>query len=200
MAHDQHAPPVVIKVGGSLYDLPDLGPRLAAWLGSLVIREVILVPGGGPTTDAVRELDRRQGLGETRAHWLALFALALNARFLAHILPGGMVATEEVGCRVAWRGGQVPVLDAYAFAQSDEGRPGCLPHSWHVTSDSIAARAAVRFQARQLILLKSATLPAGTDWTEAGRCGFVDRYFATALGGGLEVRAVNFREGMSGMT
>ena len=31
----------------------------------------------------------------------------------------------------------VRVLDCLAFMQEDESRPGALPHSWAVTSDSI---------------------------------------------------------------
>ncbi|MBV9124140.1 MAG: hypothetical protein JO112_12340, partial [Planctomycetes bacterium] len=81
------------------------------------------------------------------------------------------------------------------------GRPGSLPHGWQVTSDSLAVRVAVVLQARRLILLKSIPIPQETDWSEAGRRGWVDEYFAEALrsqpglGPGFEVRAVNFREG-----
>src|SRR5207248_2464665 len=84
-------PSLVVKVGGSLYDLPDLGPRLHAFLRSLDRPEVLLIPGGGPTADVVRDLDRRHGLGEETAHWLALHALAVNAHFLAALVPGGAV-------------------------------------------------------------------------------------------------------------
>lgn len=52
---------VVVKVGGSLFDLPDLGPRLRAWLKTLRTADVLLVPGGGPTADVVRSLDRAHG-------------------------------------------------------------------------------------------------------------------------------------------
>src|SRR5204862_6165233 len=76
---------VVVKVGGSLYDLPDLGPRLAAWLRTLV-GPVLLVPGGGAMADAVRHLDRYHGLGAEISHELALRSLTMNAWFLAALL------------------------------------------------------------------------------------------------------------------
>src|SRR5262245_62868008 len=116
------SPPLtVVKVGGSLFDLPDLGPRLRRWLGQLPAGEVLLVPGGGATADVVRAFDRVHHLGEEAAHWLALRAMSVNAALLESLAPG------------------VPVLDALAFARDDEGRPGRLPHCWAVTSDSVAA-------------------------------------------------------------
>src|ERR1700730_10035653 len=73
---------VVVKVGGSLFDLADLGARLRAWLEPVVAGPVLLVPGGGPTADVVRAFDRLHALGEETAHWLAVRALTLNAHFL----------------------------------------------------------------------------------------------------------------------
>jgi ELWxxDGT repeat protein len=79
--------PIVVKVGGSLFDLPDLGQRLHAWLAAQGHARMLLVPGGGPTADLIRAFDRRYGLGEEAAHWLALRAMALNAWILAALLP-----------------------------------------------------------------------------------------------------------------
>ena len=58
---------VVVKLGGSLYDATDLGPRLRAWLDARPERRVVLVPGGGPMADVVRDLDTRHHLGEESA-------------------------------------------------------------------------------------------------------------------------------------
>jgi aspartokinase-like uncharacterized kinase len=192
------ARPLVCKVGGSLYDWPDLAPRLRGWLEAPVRQQtpLILVPGGGATAEAVRQLDRDHGLGEEAAHWLALRALALNAHFLAALLPGATEAGLE-DCAGLWRRGMLPILDGYAFAREDEGRPGRLPHTWAVTSDSLAVRVADVAGAGELVLLKSVTIPAGLDWAEAGRRGFVDEYFAEALARrttAFAVGAVNFRE------
>ncbi len=182
----------VVKVGGSLFDLPGLGPRLARWLAALPAAGVLLVPGGGRAADAVRELDRLHGLGEEKSHWLALRALALNARFLADLLPGVRVVESPV------EHGGVAVLDPLAFCLADErDRPAdALPRAWAVTSDSVAARAAAVAGAGQLILLKSVTVPPAMTWDEAARAGYVDAAFAGVVRAapGLEVRAVNFRE------
>jgi aspartokinase-like uncharacterized kinase len=182
--------PIVVKVGGSLFDLPDLGPRLRDWLATLSTQDVLLVPGGGPTADVVRRFDRCHRLGEETSHWLAVQALALNAHFLAALLPDSdVVGDVDEG---SGRPGGVCVLDAHRFALADEFRPGCLPHDWSVTGDSIAARAAVVADARRLVLLKSVNIPEGMGWAEAGRRGFVDPFFAE-VSRGLSVEAVNFR-------
>jgi aspartokinase-like uncharacterized kinase len=164
---------VVLKVGGSLYELPDLGPRLRAWLRELGEPDVLLVPGGGPAADVVRDLDRRHALGEETSHWLALRALSVTAGFLQALLPGSALLTTLHDGAV--RGLQV--LDPYTFARADEGRPGCLPHTWQATSDAVAARAAVVAGAAQLILLKSVPIPAGMSWREAARRELVDSTF-----------------------
>jgi aspartokinase-like uncharacterized kinase len=191
-------PLAVVKVSGSLFDLPDLGPRLRRWLAAErpAGEDVLLVPGGGPTADVVRELDHRHSLGEEASHWLALRALSLNALFLASLLPPACVIGDLLECRRVWHDGRTPILDVHEFARADEDRPGCLPHSWAVTSDALSARVVVVSGARSLVLLKSASLPDGVNWTEAGRLGLVDAMFAEVLRQAShtpQVRIVNLR-------
>src|SRR5260370_31880678 len=85
-------PLVVVKIGGSLFDWPELKPRLQQYLATLSGTNFILIPGGGHAADAVRELDRVHFLGEDAAHWLALHALTANAPFLAPLLGVQLVA------------------------------------------------------------------------------------------------------------
>ena len=185
----------VVKVGGSLYDLPDLGPRLRAWLEQAPADDFLFVPGGGPTADVIRNLDRIHHLGEEKAHWLALEGLRVNAFFLASLLPSARLIERPGQTKAAGPA----ILNPSAFlawqdAASPEGR---LPHIWAVTSDSVAARAAVSFGADHLFLLKSVTIPEGMDWEQAAEKGFVDEWFARTIRPGgprLQVHAVNFRE------
>jgi aspartokinase-like uncharacterized kinase len=193
---------VVVKVGGSLFDWPGLGQRLEHWLKTLPSSWVLLVPGGGPTVDVIRNFERQHGLGEESAHWLALRALSVSAHFLAAVLslrrsPRPAVIADLQDADAIWSQRGLPILDPFRFAQEDEDRPGRLPHSWSVTSDSLAARVAMRFQAQKLILLKSTDIP--NDWMKAER-GIVDPYFeeiirtdSQAIGSTLEVSALNFR-------
>lgn len=159
---------VVVKVGGSLFDLPQLGERLRAFLAPWP--RTLIVPGGGALVDTVRRLDHAHGLGPETCHWLALQAMSMNARFLARLLPGACVVSEPGDA-----GSQI--LDAYPFFRADDERADRLPHDWQVTSDSLALRAAARSGARELVLLKSVAWDVPHSWTEAAEAGVVDSFF-----------------------
>ena len=175
---------IVVKVGGSLYDLPDLGLRLRGFLSSLV-GPLLVVPGGGPTADVVRSFDRDHGLGPVVAHWLALRACAMNAWFLRGLLPASEVV-DKPDASVS-----LGILDPFPFALADEGREGCLPHQWEATSDSVAARVA-EVTGADLVLLKSVDVEG--DWERAAREGHVDPIFPRIVArASLRVRAVNLR-------
>ena len=178
----------VVKVGGSLFDLPDLRDRLRAWLRCLHVNKNLLVPGGGAAADVVRALDRTHKLGEEAAHWLAIEALSLNARFLREMLPEYPLAADPTQVS-----GSV-ILDAFPFYTADERRPDHLPHVWDVTSDSLAVRAATVIGARELVLLKSIAWD-WDNWEAASAAGVVDRYFAQAMAAApaLEISIVNMR-------
>jgi aspartokinase-like uncharacterized kinase len=184
---------IVVKVGGSLFDHPQLGPGLRAYLDSLAAK-VLLVPGGGDVTDAVRKFDRVHGLGEEASHRLALESLWITAGLLRELLPetGDFYACHPDADKFhslapgTWR-----VLDVYGFCQLADQK---LPHSWDVTSDSIAARAAVVYEAERLILLKSVDVPPGPRWESAAQRGWVDRYFPKVVAGAaFPIEVLNFR-------
>lgn len=163
----------VAKVGGSLFDLPDLAMRLRQWMEPIP-GPLLLVPGGGEGADVIRRLDRIQRIGEESAHWLALRVLSLNAELLAAVIQGEVVPTPQA----IWS--RVSVLDAHAFCQADVGQAGELEHSWRVTSDAIAARVAEIARA-DLVLLKSIDVSTGMSWQAAAAAGMVDEVFPTIV-------------------
>ena len=190
--------PVVVKVGGSLFSLADLGPRLRRLLAEMS-EPVLIVPGGGPAADCVRLLDRMHGLGEEASHWLALRGLTLNAHFLAALLnPAPVIQHPATVARLSDQPA-IAILDGHAFVCRDESEHPelALPHCWTATSDSLAVRVAAVAGARRLYLLKSLTIPARTAWTEAAQLGWVDELFPALVdqtGSSLAIHSLNLRE------
>ena len=169
---------VVFKLGGSLLNLPGLADKLRAVLAQRPRDECVIVPGGGPAADVVREWSCVHNLGEETAHWLAVSSLELNRQFLQKIM-GLNCVSSRAGAKDVWAKDLSPVLlDMTGFLTAEEANVCVpLPHNWAVTSDSLAAWTAIRWPADELILLKSIPVPRGLTADEASRAGFVDAYF-----------------------
>jgi len=192
---DPLAPTAVIKIGGSLLGVPDLGARLANFLGDFSRPRSLVVCGGGEAVDALRRLDRVHNLGEELGHWLALRMLSVTARVVERVCPLLAVVDSPEDFAIVWSSGKVPVYDAFDFIiDVDDERLDPLPRRWRVTSDSIAARMAEHFRAAELVLLKSITLPERISIVEAASEGVVDAYFPTAARALDRVVAFNLRE------
>jgi hypothetical protein len=170
----------IIKVGGSLFDFPDLVPRLDLLI-QMLGTPVMLVPGGGGYAEEVRRLDAIHGWPAATSHQLALHAMSMTARLLAALSPRYHHVTDPSGILSSWTQRRVPVLDVAKM-------PGieALPESWDVTSDSIAAWISQRYGFGRLVLAKSVELPnpAPTPQDAAER-GLVDLYFPR-IASGLE--------------
>lgn len=181
--------PKVLKVGGSLFDLPDLRERLHSMLAALGTGPLVLFPGGGASANVIREWDRLHRLGEESSHWLAIRSLSLNAHLLHAFFPDARLihAREQLA-------DGINLVEPFAWAWRDEDNPGHCPHTWSVTSDSLALRLAQTWGADELILLKSVDFPAGTSWNQAARKGLVDTYFPLRMAAApLNVRWSNPR-------
>jgi 5-(aminomethyl)-3-furanmethanol phosphate kinase len=165
-------------------------------LGSLgQTRTLVVVPGGGPFADAVRRADRRFGLDDTAAHWMAILAMDQYAHLLAQLAPAAVLVRGPGEIRAR----RLNVLAPAGWLR----RADPLPHAWSVTSDSIAAWIARALVAGGLVLLKDVDgqLEDGARRpprlrARVGRrrlAGVVDDYFARALGPRMRCWIVNGR-------
>lgn len=184
---------VVLKIGGSLFDLAEL-PQVVRRILALRRDAIpVLVAGGGAAADAVRAWDQTYRLGDEAAHELALEAMDLTTSLLARFFPEGSLVRSERQVRLAAAEGALCLLCAGCFvkaAESEGHQP--LERSWRVTSDSIAAWTA-RVLGAELVLLKSAPLPAGVSFETAAQRGLVDEYFPIIAAGLAGVGWVNGR-------
>lgn len=163
---------VVIKVGGSLTSDRE---RLREILSGLfmVSTRLILVTGGGPYADAVREVQGRLGIGDRLAHRQALAAMNLFAEALCDLNAGLVMATSREEVDAAHAAGRIPIFRTDRLLTGGAG----LPEGWAVTSDTFAAFLAFEFDARGLILVKSADGPAQASAADLSRSGLVDAAF-----------------------
>jgi aspartokinase-like uncharacterized kinase len=179
-------PDWVIKVGGSLGARPGPLRRLMETLARAGRRRwVVVVPGGGSFADEVRRADRRFELGDSAAHWMAILAMDQYGHLVARLAPGAIVAADR---RQLARNRLNVLLPSAWLRRADP-----LPHSWDVTSDSIAAWVARALGARRLLLVKhrdgyigpvrgpGRTPPRARRVALAALRGVVDPYFARAL-------------------
>ncbi len=172
-------PLVVLKLGGSLLKCTDLADRMRSLIATLRPQRILIVVGGGDAADVVRDWSNRFSLSEEMAHWLAIRSLSLTCGLVKELLPECDEVETPAAAAVVWGDQQRPVLlklESY-LRQAEVNEPSPLPHTWDVTSDSIAAWVAAQWGADQLILLKSIELPAGMDLKQAEATGLVDRYF-----------------------
>lgn len=181
---------VVYKIGGSLFEVPDLGGRIVRLLNGRADSHPLLIAGGGRAADLVREWDGLHHLGEETAHWLAMRAMMLGEELLTEIIPRAVAVADRNGAQAAWGSRQIPILRAREFVAGEEqihGEP--LPHTWEITSDSIAAWVARCWPAEELVLCKSADINSHAvrdgDW--------VDAYFRVAALGLSRVNCINLR-------
>lgn len=161
----------VVKIGGRAW----AAPAILAPIAEAVARAncLLVVPGGGLFADRVREVDREFGLSDTAAHWMAIRAMDQAAWLLADRIPRAVVVSRLESIRAAIDAERVPVLaPSECLLEADP-----LPHSWEVTSDSIAAWVAGEIRARRLVLVK----PPGVRISGSDALPFVDPYFSRAL-------------------
>jgi aspartokinase-like uncharacterized kinase len=166
----------VVKIGGGLLARPgDLTTVLATVSAAARHRRILVVPGGGPFADTVRHVDRRLGAGEDAAHWMAVLAMDQFAHLIAARIAAAALSENLTEIDAALDGGRLPVLAPYRWMRAADP----LPHSWDVTSDSIAAWVAGTVGAGRLVLVKPAASAARV--ADVTSSDLVDGFFDTAL-------------------
>lgn len=189
----------VIKLGGSLRRSTPaslLASRLRLWLQHQPAMHNVIVVGGGSLVDNLREYSLKQHLSESKAHELAIWLMSLGAQLFADQLLHQPAAYDfnQLQTQLQSTPAGISVLDVTQFLLEVEPlQPGSLlPHTWAVTSDSIAARLASALKAQELVLLKSCLKPKHLDWQRLAEKGYVDSFFPEAALAIPSIRWCNF--------
>lgn len=181
-------PLTVIKIGGSLLGWPSLGDRIDRAIQEHPSTALLFVVGGGPFADSIRTLQGSLSLDDKAAHTLALHAMRLSALVVYSLRTGLYLVSQWKLLRQCLdedamaESPRAYLLGDASFLIEDETRfhRVALPHTWQTTSDSIAARLAVRLEAETLVLWKSAPLEAPISLAQAASRGLVDEVFPLA--------------------
>ena len=159
---------VVVKFGGGVLSHPThFAAALEVVADAASRQRLLVVPGGGPFADAVRYADGHLKLDASTAHWMAVLAMDLYGHLLISRLPAAELVSDPAGIAGAVLSGRIPVLAPSRWLRELDP----LPHSWDVTSDSIAAWVAGMVGAPRLVLVKPPGSPADA----------VDPYFLRVL-------------------
>lgn len=108
--------------------------------------KIVIVPGGGFLADGVRELNP----DDDAAHWMAVLAMEQ----FGHYLSSRGIAAYDSFADLTASDERICVFLPYRAMRAHDD----LPHSWDVTSDSIAAWTAVNLSEKndaELVLFKS---------------------------------------------
>ena len=152
---------VVVKFGGSLMDIA------GEVLSELPTGSILIVPGGGIFADFVRA----EGADDETSHWKAIGAMEIFGRFLSTF---GYPVTREL---------TIPTEPSILLPRRLLEKEDPLPHTWDVTSDSIAAWVA-GVTGSHLLVIKSAD--SGSD--------LVDPMFQSVLAEyGISAEVINGR-------
>lgn len=124
----------ILKIGGSLIRY---AKEIMHQLHLLTAEgyRFLIIPGGGPMADLVRDLFNNYKISQEAAHWMAILAMEQYAYFLADMRDAKLV--NEISIPKSG----INVLRPYpALLKNDIG----IIHNWDYTSDSVAALAACR--------------------------------------------------------
>jgi 5-(aminomethyl)-3-furanmethanol phosphate kinase len=159
----------VIKLGGS----HAFAPHLRDWLDAIAscAGRIVLVPGGGPFADLVRDVQPQIGFDDDAAHRMALLAMEQYGCALTSLNAQFTLAQSKTEIARALGERRVPVwLPSRMVLAAGE-----IPWSWDVSSDSLAAWLASELSADHLVLVKHSA--ARMDAGELAVHGIVDPAF-----------------------
>lgn len=192
----------LIKVGGSVCHSPHLKEYASQWAALAGRYRLLFMAGGGLFADQVRVLDQHLDLNDSTAHWMAIAAMEQNGYLLADLMPD-IPLISDVGFQISDLNPKSCVLLPYSLLRQVDP----LPHSWEVTSDSLAAWLAGFVGIKCLILLKDVPgvhatgfpvtpLPLLAEVTiqQLAQFEVVDPFFVKTLPGNVQCWIIDGRE------
>lgn len=142
----------IIKLGGSLFHTPELRQWLELLDSASQNEVVVIVPGGGPFADEVRHAQRLHRFSDSSAHHMALLAMAQFGLLIADLAPQSKAFYYPQQRDDLTPGLHVWLPDRHLLDMAD------IPHSWDISSDSLALWLSQQLGADELMMIKRSTV------------------------------------------
>jgi aspartokinase-like uncharacterized kinase len=123
---------IIVKLGGSLLAK---GSKIQHFLVEYAEKSaisIVIIPGGGPFVEPIKQLSERGAISDDTAHWMAVLAMHQYGLFLAD---GELEIPLVESIDELKNAGHICIVLPYKILKDDDS----LPHTWDVTSDTIAA-------------------------------------------------------------
>ncbi|NQY27398.1 MAG: delta 1-pyrroline-5-carboxylate synthetase [Piscirickettsiaceae bacterium] len=167
---------IVVKLGGSLYGTDELSQWLDELSEHAKHQAIIIVPGGGPFAEQVRQAQQVHTIDDSHAHHMAILAMAQFGLIISALCTNCQKTSSPTRHQ---EGLTVWLPDSLLLSESE------LSHSWDITSDSLALWLADKLNAAQLVLVKQSdeTSTSINKLTELGvlDAGFISLFKNTAI-------------------
>ncbi len=120
----------VVKIGGSLIkNAPSIIKNLQRHFDGSKGDRILIVPGGGVFVASIKKICSRYSIKSDASHWMAVLSMQQYAYYM--IDKTGVNSTDSIN--------DFPVGVSLLLPYKELIKKDPLPHSWNVTSDTIAA-------------------------------------------------------------
>ncbi len=173
----------VVKLGGSTAHAAEMGLWIAALANSSL--PIVIVPGGGPFADQVRQAQARMGFSDAAAHAMAILAMDQFGHVIVDRHERLVPAYSLQDMERTLVEGKIPVWIPYRLSVTAPD----IRASWDITSDSLAAWLAGKLGADALLLIKQTGAFSSADTVDGlAAASVVDSGFAAMLPHGVDFR------------
>jgi len=142
----------LFKIGGQILEnsknIESTISQLTQLYEENILQKILLIPGGGSYANFIRKIDEELMLGDDLAHWMAVYSMNYNGIELNRKYPKLECIEELEKFQDAKK--KFCIFLPYTYLHKYD----TLPHSWDVTSDSIALYIAYKLQLNRCFLIK----------------------------------------------
>jgi aspartokinase-like uncharacterized kinase len=164
---------IVVKLGGSLAESDALIKCLNSVERNYRHGEVVIVPGGGAFAGQVRLAQQHWQFDEQTAHRMAILAMQQMALLFKGLKGQFAIAGSLAEIHRQLNLQKIVIWSPVIIELDNAG----IQATWDITSDSLAAWLAEMLSARELILVKSASIDSGLSLQELAKQNIVDNAF-----------------------